>query len=908
MASRYSVTLAAEDGYSAAFRSFSESSREMQEEIRGQQAELRDLNRVARQMDGYQGLQADLEATSSALEEAREKQARLAREMREAETPSRRLQNQYDRATAAVAGLTAEHRAQSNELGRLEGSLEDAGVDLSRFADEQRRIEEATRQANSVLEDQRARMQTVSDAQERVSAAEGRLEANRAERAELRGEIVETLALGYIASRPISQAMDLETSMADLGKVFDFQEGERDRYADANLRLASNRLVAAGGLGATDLAQIQYAAGQSGIFSDMNAEERFAGVMDFTRQAAIMASAFDITAGDAGQSMVSWRKGMGIDGDQVNQLADAVNFVGNNLNTNAADVTNLVTRQGALAVNAGLTPEQAAALGGAFLNPGTQADVASTGMKNFLLTLNQGGATTDGRRAQWEELGFTPEDLARRMQQDAPAVIQEVLSAIRALPEDERTAATETLFGRESISAISPLLANLDEVDKAFSLVSDEARYTGSMMREAETVAGTSRTTWNVFTAEMSRLTTQIGDAMLPVLETVLPPLTSVVGYMADFATENQELVGVLAAGAAGLVAMKAAVLGVRYASLLVGQLGNRGALMRARLDQRTAQTAVVADRAVTRLNGTIARLGATGGAAGGRGGRGGRRGAGMGTAAASSAGAAGAASRGAGAGGGWRGTLAGLGNSRLGRWGGRLAMPLALTAGTIGIANAASDGDAEGVGGSAGSMLGGMGGAWGGAAGGAALGTMIFPGVGTAVGGAVGGIAGGIAGSEAGQYVGEKAGALWTWAFGDEDPDGKAERLESIQQNMQPAAAGGGFLGAGGGSFTQQVREASRQEKDVLEQLDERLTSPPDLLAAPGEVAGTINQTNQTDSRTIAPVFDIKLEASGDTARDQELLDRLMERLRNELMPLMGAGSAGLDVRLDASLTDRSD
>lgn len=905
MASRYSVTLAAEDGYSAAFRSFSEASREMQEEIRGQQAELRDLNRVARQMDGYQGLQADLEATSSALEEAREKQARLAREMREAETPSRRLQNQYDRATAAVAGLTAEHRAQSNELGQLEGSLENAGVDLSRFADEQRRIEEATRQANSVLEDQRARMQAVSDAQERVSAAEGRLEANRAERAELRGEIVETLALGYIASRPISQAMDLETSMADLGKVFDFQEGERDRYADANLRLASNRLVAAGGLGATDLAQIQYAAGQSGIFSDMNAEERFAGVMDFTRQAAIMASAFDITAGDAGQSMVSWRKGMGIDGDQVNQLADAVNFVGNNLNTNAADVTNLVTRQGALAVNAGLTPEQAAALGGAFLNPGTQADVASTGMKNFLLTLNQGGATTDKRRAQWEELGFSPEDLARRMQQDAPAVIQEVLSAIRALPEDERTAATETLFGRESISAISPLLANMADLERAFSLVSDEARYTGSMMREAETVAGTSRTTWNVFTAEMGRLTTQIGNAMLPVLEDVLPPLTSVVGYMADFATENQNLVGKLAAGTAGLVALKAAMLGVRYASLLVGQLGNRGALMRARLDQRTAQTAVVADRAVTRLNGTIARLGATGGAAGGRGGR---RGAGMGTAAASSAGAAGAASRGAGAGGGWRGTLAGLGNSRLGRWGGRLAMPLALTAGTIGIANAASDGDAEGVGGSAGSMLGGMGGAWGGAAGGAALGTMIFPGVGTAVGGAVGGIAGGIAGSEAGQYVGEKAGALWTWAFGEEDPDGKADRLESLQQGMQPSTAGGGFLGVGGGSFTQQVREASRQERDVLEQLDERLTSPPDLLAAPGEVAGTINQTNQTDSRTIAPVFDIKLEASGDTARDQELLDRLMERLRNELMPLMGAGSAGLDVRLDASLTDRSD
>lgn len=255
---------------------------------------------------------------------------------------------------------------------------------------------------------------------------------------------------------------------------------------------------------------------------------------------------------------------------------------------------------------------------------------------------------------------------------------------------------------------------------------------------------------------------------------------------------------------------------------------------------------------------------------------------------------------------------MAGIGNSRPMRWGGRVAMPLALVGGTAGIAHAASDGDAEAVGGATGSMLGGLGGWMGGAAGGAALGTMIMPGVGTAVGGAVGGIAGGLGGTVAGQYVGEKAGALWNWAFGDDNPDEKADRLEAMQRNMQPAAAesgagssggGGGILG-GSGSFTQQVRDATRQ--DVLEELDDRLSNPRDQLPEPGEIAGTINQTNQTDSRTISPTFDIKIEASGNAERDQELLDRLMERLRNELMPLLGGGNA-LDLRLDASLTDRS-
>lgn len=961
MASKYSVTLAAEDGYSAAFRGFSEAAENMQESIRGQQAELRDLNRIGKQMDGYRSLQGDLQATSAALDDAREKQARLSREMRETEQPSKRLSNQYDKATATVAGLTAEHRSQTNELGRLQGSLEGAGVDLNRFADEQQRIEDATRQTNAALEDQRARMQAVSDAQGRVTAIEGRMSANREERGRLRGEMVETMALGYLATRPMNSAMDMETAMADVSKVISFAEGEREQYANANLRLASDRLIASSGIRGTDIADIQYAAGQSGIFGEMEGQERFDGVMEFTRQAAIMAAAFDVSAGDAGSAMVSWRQGMNLNNEQALQLADATNRLGNNFNTTAADLTELLTRQGAVATTAGLSAEEAAALGAAFLNPGTQREVAATGFKNFILRINQGGATTDKRRAQWNELGFEPEELARRMQQDAPSVIKEVLTAIRAAPADEQSAITETLFGTESIGAISPLLTNLDAVDKAFNEVSSSARYSGSMLREAEGVADTSRTTWNVMTAEASRLITQIGNGMLPVFEALAPPITAVIGYMADFTEQNTELVGVLAAGAAGLIAIKGAVLGVRYAGLLIGQVGSQGALMRARLDQRTAQTALAADGAVGRLNAAIGRLAAAGGAAGAGGaGKNGRKGAGMGNtaaagaAAAGTAAAAGSASRATpGVQNGWRAWMANAGNSRAGQVAGKVALPVALTAGAIGVANAMSgeDSTAEDVGGTAGSLIGGMAGWQAGAAGGAALGTMVFPGVGTAAGGLVGGVAGGIAGTKVGQWAGQRFGAGWNWAFGDDE--GAPEGAEPASR----ASSGGGILGTGSGSFTQQVRQAASpvtaqaaepppmlampaaasagenspansaggilggsgkftedvraaatEHRAAIDALDERLANPPSLLAAPSEVAGSITQTNQTDSRVISPTFDIKIEPTGDANRDQELLDRLMAMIEQRLMPMMGGGTSGLDVRLGASLTDRSD
>ena len=176
--------------------------------------------------------------------------------------------------------------------------------------------------------------------------------------------------------------------------------------------------------------------------------------------------------------------------------------------------------------------------------------------------------------------------------------------------------------------------------------------------------------------------------------------------------------------------------------------------------------------------------------------------------------------------------------------------MPLALTAGTIGVANAASDGDAEAVGNAAGGMVGGMGGMWAGSATGAALGTMVMPGVGTAVGGAVGGIAGGIAGSEAGAWLGEQGGEFWNWLFGD---------------------------------------------------------GPPDRLAAPEDVAREV-VTNTDNRRVVVESGAIQVQASGNRETDEALVDSVLDKLTRRLSEGMDEPAAGggyLGVRIGASLTD---
>ncbi|WP_446893473.1 phage tail tape measure protein, partial [Acinetobacter sp. NS4_7] len=87
--------------------------------------------------------------------------------------------------------------------------------------------------------------------------------------------------------------------------------------------------------------------------------------MDFTRDAAIMGSAFDIDAQTAGETMAGWRASMALNRAQTLDLADSTNYLGNNFNATAADIASVVKRYGAVGKASGLTPEQTAALSAA---------------------------------------------------------------------------------------------------------------------------------------------------------------------------------------------------------------------------------------------------------------------------------------------------------------------------------------------------------------------------------------------------------------------------------------------------------------------------------------------------------------------------------------------------------------
>lgn len=885
--SKYSIRLAALDAYSSTFGDFGKKSAKVQESIKAQQAELRKLNSQARDMDGFAKLSESVKKSEAALQAARAEQSRLSREQATAKNrvaelaaaygkavvatkaleasteastadlaiaqaeqkrlgreldavsaASKKLDTQQDKTTASAKALERATRRESDELKRLETSLTSAGVDTAKLASEQSRLKAATESANNALASQRAKLDAVSKAQ-------GKIDANRSARGDLRGQVAETVAVGYLASRPVNQAMNLETAMADVGKVINFEGNQRQEMAAANLELASDRMIASSGMTAIDLAKIEYAAGQSGIGKEEKTSEgKQARIMEFTRDAAIMGSAFDIDSATAGETMAGWQASMSLDRGKTLDLADSVNYLGNNFNAKAADIAAVVKRFGAVGSASGLAPEQSAALTAALLNPGTEKEIAGTGFKNFTSALVAGKSATKGEKKQWAELGLDPEDLAADMQKNAPATIMRVLKTINEQPREEQAAIATTLFGSESIGAIQPLLENLKPLADAFAMVGDKSKYAtsamkdgamGSMMQEAAGVANTSRTGLNAFTARVTRLSTVIGNAMLPALNAVLTPLGALVDGLSWAAQTFPGITGALAVAAAGLAALKIGALGLKFVGLLFGQSLNKAGLARAKLDATTIRSAMSADAAVGRLAAAMDGLGGAGGPELDRKGRrrsrrirGGAKGGGAAT-----LGSVAASPK--------SGLMSRLGGA--GKFAGRAAVPLMVAANAVDVVSGLSEGDSEKVGSGIGGAAGSLGGAWAGAGAGAAIGTMIFPGVGTAIGGAVGGVAGGIAGSELGSWLGEKLGAL-------------VDRLTSQEQVLKDVVAAS--------------------------------VAPPPPPPPPAQ------------PMTFSPVIHINGQ---DQASAKALANMVMQQMHQQFVPMMLANP--LAVRSGASLTD---
>lgn len=328
---------------------------------------------------------------------------------------------------------------------------------------------------------------------------------------------------------PIKHAIDFESTMADVRKVVDFDTPEQfKKMSEDVLNLSTKLPMAAEGIG-----QIVAAGGQAGI-----AKEE---LLSFAESAVKMGVAFDQTAEQSGQMMAEWRTAFKLTQNSVIELADKINYLSNTGPASAQKISNIVSRVGSLAETAGVSTGDLAALGATIGGIGVEAEVAGTGIQNFMLALTN--ASSSRAKTVLKAIGMTPKQLSKGMVKDSRATMIKVLEGLSKLPKDKQAKGLEWLFGRESIKAIAPLLTNLDLLKANFDKVADKQKYGGSMEKEYAARAATTANAIQLFKNQMYAASVSMGEVFLPTINRTIKRFMPFIEKFREWAKTHKEVI-----------------------------------------------------------------------------------------------------------------------------------------------------------------------------------------------------------------------------------------------------------------------------------------------------------------------------------------------------------------------------
>ena len=480
------------------------------------------------------------EEQKAAIEKLNNKVKESKDALQDATKEHKSLNNQSEKSAKKAETLSGKIDNQSDRLKALKDKLKSAGVETENLADADQKLSTEIDKVNKKMQAQ----EKAANIQEK--ALNKRMNA--------REKMFTAVEQAMILKQPIQAAMKFESTMADVKKVVDFDNKNQFGQMGKDIINLTKKLPMA----ADDIASIVAAGGQSGIAKQ--------DLIGYAEAAAKMGVAFDITAQDAGQSMAQWRTAFKMNQNEVNTLADQINYLGNTTAASAPIISSIVSRIGPLGEVGGATSSSIAALGATMAGTGISEEIASTGIKNLILNLTKGESATAKQAEAFEKLGLSSTGMAKMMQEDANGAILTVLKSIGKLDKEKQASTLTSLFGSESVGAIAPLLTNIGELEKNFNKVADATKYAGSMEKEYNSISGTTANRLEILKNKGNAAGITLGNILLPSIIEMADSAGNAVDKIGAFAEKYPTLTG-------GAVKLTAALLagGIGFATLKYG-------------------------------------------------------------------------------------------------------------------------------------------------------------------------------------------------------------------------------------------------------------------------------------------------------------------------------------------------
>lgn len=259
--------------------------------------------------------------------------------------------------------------------------------------------------------------------------------------------------------------------------------------------------------------------------------------LDDLREFALLstkaADAFEMSAEATGNAFVGFQKVLGVAGDDLERVADLINYLADSGIADERDIVAFMDSAGALAKTVGFSVEETAALAAALVNLKVPAGEAATAMNAVLTKLIAPQAMSKQARAAFEAVVGDAGAFAKAMAEDADTALVGLLEKLSQLENSQRAGAIAQIFGLHHADVMQQLVTGVDELKRNLTEAKNEAAWLGSLQQtyamKLDDYWSKSQRFWN----NMKGMLTVLGERTLPLFGEALDAMSDFIHRIA---------------------------------------------------------------------------------------------------------------------------------------------------------------------------------------------------------------------------------------------------------------------------------------------------------------------------------------------------------------------------------------
>ena len=343
-----------------------------------------------------------------------------------------------------------------------------------------------------------------------------------------------TQPLLRIAENSLEAGRSIDSSFRDMRKTVDATEEEYESLRDAAIEFSTTHVTSA-----DQMLEFEALAGQIGIANE--------NLQSYAEVIAQLETATDIEGADAALKVGQMANVMSdLDGGNVNQFADALVRLGNNMPATESTIMQIAQRLSSVGSIAGMTTPEVLAWASAIASTGQRSEAAATAINNTMQGISLAVANGGDKLEQYaSRAGMSAQEFADMWRGDPTAALRawiDGLAAADAAGEDLYAVLDEVgISGVRQTQAIAGLTQTIDNLDTAMTMsndawngVDDKWGAAGDAAREADRKAEGLSGTLSKLENAAQVVGSEIAEGMVPFLELASGAMSNLAKFMSE--------------------------------------------------------------------------------------------------------------------------------------------------------------------------------------------------------------------------------------------------------------------------------------------------------------------------------------------------------------------------------------